>query len=56
MISLKSQSLIEFVIPAKLVPAGFEPGAEIQLNQGILGSRLRGSDGLVTSYEINKVH
>jgi hypothetical protein len=40
---VKSRFYSGFVIPAK---------AGIQLNQGVLGSRLRGSDGFLTFYEI----
>jgi len=41
-----SASYQPVVIPAKLVPAGFKPGAGIQASfDGILDSRLRGNDG-----------
>jgi hypothetical protein len=39
---VKSRSYPDFVIPAK---------AGIQLNQEILGSRFRGSDGVLNIYE-----
>jgi hypothetical protein len=42
---VKSRFYSGFVIPAK---------AGIQLNQAVLGSRLRGSDGFLTFYEIIK--
>ena len=43
-----SASYQPVVIPAKLVPAGFKPGAGIQASfNGILDSRLRGNDGSI---------
>jgi len=42
---VKSRFYHGFVIPAKPVPARIKQGAGIQLNQAVLGSRLRGSDG-----------
>jgi hypothetical protein len=42
---VKSRSHPDFVIPVK---------AGIQLSQRVLGSRLRGSDGVLTIYETIK--
>jgi len=41
---VKNRNSIEFVIPAKLVPAGFKPGAGIQLFQDVLDPGFRRGD------------
>ena len=38
---VKSRNSLEFVIPAKFVPAGFKPGAGIQLFQDVLDPGFR---------------
>jgi hypothetical protein len=52
---LKNRNFMEFVIPAKLVPAGFKPGAGIQLFKDVLDPGFRRGDALSDFFPAHQI-